>query len=293
MRNRTTLRLGARTRSRTQSSKPPDTPEHWWRRHARLLWLGAGLPVIGAVLTAVALKVLGLSGDSGPDPAGAPSGSASSAPFAVTARLEDEAGCTALPRRVSSPGDRAELVAGGDVNAVIRRNQGARAGELNVGITLEGGPGSLTITSIDIRPTSPRPAAPLSGTLLCEPGAGGESKIRLFADMDAAEPVFRTGKDSTQRYFRDKVITLGPREQVNLSATFLAGHGSREFGLLIRYVRNGKEATLPVPAPRGGRYAVTGYAARYGAVYAGSPDGGYRLLDDPRPCPWVPESQGC
>ncbi|WP_193482665.1 hypothetical protein [Streptomyces violaceus] len=252
--------------------------------------------MIGAVLTAIALKVLGLSGDSEPSPAstgaGASSGSPSAAPFAVTARQENEAGCTALPRRVSAPQDRAELVSGGDVNAVVRRNQGARVGELNVGLTLEGGSRSLTVTSIDIEPKSSRAAEPLAGTLLCEPNAGGEPKIQLFADLDSAEPVFLAGKNSTQRYFKDRVITLNPGEQVNLSATFLAEDGSRDFGLFIRYVRNGKEGTVPVPAPRGGRYAVTGFAPRYGAVYAGS-DGGYRRLEDPRPCPWLPAAQGC
>ncbi|GAA4310726.1 hypothetical protein GCM10023086_30590 [Streptomyces venetus] len=262
-----------------------------------MLWLGAGIPVIGAVLTALALQSLGLNGESEPSPAssgaGAPSGSPSDAPFAVTARQESEAGCTALPRRVSSPRDRAELVAGGDAQAVIRRHQGARAGELTVGLTIEGGSRSLTITSIDIEPTSPRAAAPLAGTLLCEPNAGGEPKIQLFADMDTPEPVFRTGKNSTTRYFKGKVITLDPGEQVNLSATFLAERGSRTFGLSVRYVRNGKDGTLPVPAPRGGRYAVTGYAARYGAVYAGSPGGVYRQVEDPRPCAWQPEAQGC
>ncbi|WP_454326216.1 hypothetical protein [Streptomyces glaucescens] len=255
------------------------------------------MPVIGAVLTALALKVLGLSGESEPSPAstgaGAASGSPSAAPFAVTARQENEAGCTALPQELASPNDRAELVAGGDAEAVVRRNQGARVGALHVGLTLEGGSGSLTVTSIDIEPTSPRAAAPLDGTLLCEPSGGGESKIQLFADMDSPEPVFRTGKHSTQRYFRDKVITLAPGEQVNLSATFLAERGSREFGLLIRYVRDGKEGSVRVPAPRGGRYAVTGFAPRYGAVYSGSSGGVYRRLEDPRPCPWLPAAQAC
>ncbi|GHH25208.1 hypothetical protein [Streptomyces lanatus] len=262
-----------------------------------MLWLGAGIPVIGAVLTAVALQLLGLAGESEPNPAsdkaGVSSGSPSAAPFVVTARQENEAGCTALPRQVSSPEDRAELVTGGDVSAVIRRNQGARVGELNIGLTLEGGPASLTITSIEIDPKSPRAAEPLAGTLVCEPGAGGEDKIQLFADLDSLEPAFRTGRHTTQKYFKDKVITLDPGEQVNLSATFLAEKGSREFGLLIRYVRNGEDGTVPVPAPRGGRYAVTGFAERYGAVYEGSAGGVYRRLDDPRPCPWLPASRGC
>ncbi|MFF7311790.1 hypothetical protein [Streptomyces sp. NPDC008137] len=262
-----------------------------------MLWLGAGVPVIGAVLTAIALKSLGLSGESEPSPAAtgadASSGNPSVAPFVVTARQENEAGCTALARRVSSPEDRAELVSGGDVNAVLRRNQGVRVGELNVGLTLEGGSNSLTITSIDIKPKAPRAAEPLSGTLLCEPNAGGEPKIELFADMDRPEPVFLAGRKSTRPYFKESVITLKPGEQVNLSATFLARNGSRAFGLFIRYVRNGKEGSLPVPAPRGGRYAVTGFAPRYGAVYAGSPGGVYRQAEDPRPCPWLPAAQGC
>ncbi|MET9760434.1 hypothetical protein ABZ016_15450 [Streptomyces sp. NPDC006372] len=262
-----------------------------------MLWLGAGIPVIGAVLTALVLQSLGLSGESEPSPAPGGAGASprgpAAAPFLVTARQESEAGCTALPRRVSSPRDRAELVAGGDAQAVIRRNQGARADELTVGLTIEGGASSLTITSIDIEPKSPRAAAPLAGTLVCEPNAGGEPKIQLFADMDTPAPVFRTGKNSTKRYFKEKVITLEPGEQVNLSATFQAERGYRAFGLSVRYVRDGKDGTVPVPAPRGGRYAVTGYAARYGAVYAGSPGGVYRQVEDPRPCPWHPETQGC
>ncbi|MGW4232253.1 hypothetical protein ACWEF9_23695 [Streptomyces sp. NPDC004980] len=261
-----------------------------------MLWLGAGIPVVGAVLTAAALQLLGLSGEPEPSPAsgaGTPSGSPSAAPFAVTARQENEAGCTALPRQVSSPKDRVELVTGGDVNAVIRRNQGARVGELNVGLTLEGGANSLTITSIEIKPKTPRPAEPLAGTLVCEPSAGGEPKIQLFADMDSPEPAFLEGKNSTRRYFKEKVLTLTPGEQVNLSMTFLSEKGSREFGLLIRYVQNGKDGTASVPAPRGGRYAVTGFSTRYGAVYEGSAGGVYRRLEDPRPCPWIPESQGC
>ncbi|MEO3974932.1 hypothetical protein [Streptomyces sp. CAU 1734] len=282
-------------RGRTRRQPARDTAEPWWKRHGRLLWLGAGIPLIGAVLAAIALELLSLSGEPEPGPgAGGAGGPAvPAAPFAVTARQENEAGCTALPLRVSAPRDRAELVAGGDVDAVIRRNDGARVGELIVGLTLEGGPTPLTITSVDIHPASPRPAPPLAGTLLCEPSAGGEPKIQLFADMDSAVPVFLTGKSSAQKYFREKVITLEPGEQVNLSATFLAAKGSRAFGLSIRYVRSGKEGTVPVPAPRAGRYAVTGYAARYGAVYAGSPGGVYRLAEDPRPCPWLPSAAGC
>ncbi|MFI1735802.1 hypothetical protein ACH40E_42770 [Streptomyces acidicola] len=182
---------------------------------------------------------------------------------------------------------------GGDVNAVIRRNQGARVGELNVGLTLEGGASSLTVTSIEIKPKSPRAVEPLAGTLVCEPNAGGESKIQLFADMDSPEPVFLQGKNSTQKYFKEKVVTLKRGEQVNLSATFFSEKGSREFGLLIHYVQNGKEGAVPVPAPRGERYAVTGFSARYGAVYEGSTGGAYRRLEDPRPCQWLPASQGC
>ncbi|WP_052865228.1 hypothetical protein [Streptomyces niger] len=256
-----------------------------------MLWLGVGIPVIGSVLTALALNLLGLGSEPEPAPSGTgePTGRPSTAPFTVTARQESEAGCTALPRRLSSPADRAELVSGGDVGGVIKRNRGARVGELNVDFTLEGGARSLTIASIDIEPKKLRPSPPLSGTLLCEPNAGGEPKIHLFADMDSPKPVFRTGKDdSTQRYFRDKVITLQPGEQVNLSAKFRAETGSREFGLVIRYVQNGKEAAVPVPAPQGGRYAVTSYAAEYGAAYEGSVGGVFRLLANPRRCRWTP-----
>ncbi|MFB7998995.1 hypothetical protein ACFC4G_40015 [Streptomyces sp. NPDC056002] len=253
-----------------------------------MLWLALVVPLIGSVLTALALNGLGLGGDSEPAPSAtqedAPSGAPSTAPFTVTARQENEAGCTALPRLLSSPEDRADIVTGGDVNAIVRRNQGARAVGLLVGLTLERGASSLTITSIDIKPKSPRLAPPLSGTLLCEPGAGGESKIQLFADMDNPEPAFVTGQDSKQRYFRDKVITLKPGEQVNLSANFTAEKGSREFDLFIRYVQNGKEATMSVPGPKGGRYAVTGCSAKYRAVYTGSPGGVFRRVDDPRLC---------
>ncbi|WP_432250249.1 hypothetical protein ACRAR1_26150 [Streptomyces sanyensis] len=295
MRNRTTLR--GRRRPRTQRPTPPEAPEPWWKRHARTLWLGAGIPVIGAVVTAIALQLLGLGGESGPSPVPAPSGTASgrpsTAPFVVTARQEDDAGCTALPRRVSSPEDRADLVSGGDAGAVVRRNQGARVGELRVGLTLEGGASSLTVTSIGIRPTSPRAVEPLAGTLVCEPDGGGEAKIQLYADMDSPAPVFLQGRDSAQEYFRGNVVTLDPGEQVNLSATFSSEQGSREFELLIHYVQNGKEGTVPVPAPRGGRYAVTGFATRYGAVYEGSDGGVYRRLDDSRPCRWAPGSPGC
>ncbi|MFJ8637344.1 hypothetical protein [Streptomyces sp. NPDC093568] len=249
------------------------------------------------MLTALALDVLGLSGESAPSPsptgAGAASGTASSGPFEVTAWMENEAGCTALPQRLSSPKDRAELVSGGDVEAVVRRHSGARVGDLVVGFTLEGGARSLTITSIDIEPASPRADPSFSGTLLCEPGAGGEPKIQMFADLDRPNPVLVTGMASARPYFREKVITLQPGEQVNLSATFRAENGSRAFKLLIRYVQNGKEATLPVPSPRGSRYAVTGFATRYGAVYEGSPGGVYRRVEGARPCRWSPTSQGC
>ncbi|MDQ8705088.1 hypothetical protein RCO28_21700 [Streptomyces sp. LHD-70] len=292
--------MRAKSRSRTSPAPPQDTPEPWWKRHGRVLWLGAGIPVIAAVLTAVVLQLVGLSGESesadesgtGPGAgSGDPSQSASSAPFAVTARSENEAGCTALPRQVSAPEDRAELVAGGDVDAVIRRNDGARTGELKIGLTLEGGPASLTVTSIEIEPKTPRAAAPFDGTLLCEEGAGGEPKIQLFADLDSPEPAFVTGEDSTRTYFEDKVVTLAPGEQVNLSATFKAEKGSRAFGLVVHYVQNGKEHTRKVPAPQGGRYAVTGFAERYGAVYQGSGDG-YRRVEDPRPCPVRPRRTG-
>ncbi|MCQ6554958.1 hypothetical protein NPS70_17410 [Streptomyces sp. C10-9-1] len=294
MRNRTTLRG---LRHRTRRPAPPEVPEPWWKRHARVLWLGAGIPVIGAVATAIALQLLGLGGETEPSPASAPgaasSGGTPTAPFVVTARQENDAGCTALPHRVSSPQDRADLVSGGDADAVVRRNRGARVGELRVGLTLEGGASSLTVTSIGIRPTSPRAVGPLAGTLVCEPDAGGEAKIQLYADMDSPDPVFLTGRGSAREYFRENVVTLGPGEQVNLSATFSSEKGSREFELLVRYVRNGKEGAVPVPAPRGGRYAVTGFATRYGDVYEGSDGGVYRRLDGSRPCRWAPRSPGC
>jgi hypothetical protein len=253
------------------------------------------------VLTALALELLGLGGDAGPSASPSPSptgsgaggGGASATPFLVTARQENEAGCTALPDRLSTPRDRAEIVAGGDVAGVVRRHHGARAHELVVGLTLEGGPSPLTVTSIDIEPASPRAAAPLTGTLLCEAGAGGEPKIELFADMDAPKPLLLGAEDSSRGYFRHNAITLQPGEQVNLSATFRAEKGSREFELVVRYVRGGKEGARKVPAPKGGRYAVTGYSERYGAVYEGSPDAGYHLVADPRPCRWMPGSQGC
>ncbi|MET8685231.1 hypothetical protein ABZV77_13530 [Streptomyces sp. NPDC004732] len=294
MRNRTTLRTRTARTARTARTTRPESAEPWWKRHGRGLWIGVGLPVVGAVLTAVALQLVGLGGESEPSAASGDS-DGDAAPFTVTARQENEEGCTALPDKVSAPQDRAELVSGGDVNAVIRRNDGARAGELTVGITFEGGARSLTITSIDIRPKSPKPQMPLSGTLLCEPGAGGEPKIQLYADMDDPEPVFRTGENATQRYFKDKVITLRPGEQVNLSAIFRAEESSRAFGLMIRYVQDGKQHTLPARAPSGGRYAVTGYAKRYGVVYRGSADGGYRRVEKPQPCSWLPAAQreGC
>ncbi|WP_405927824.1 hypothetical protein OH733_34000 [Streptomyces griseus] len=78
------------------------------------------------------------------------------------------------------------------------------------------------------------------------------------------------------------------RAPQDLSATFVAAKGSREFQLVVRYVRHGKRGAVPVPAPSGSRYAVTGYAAEYGAVYSGSPSGGFRREDDSRPCRWSP-----
>ncbi|MFE2018734.1 hypothetical protein ACFW9O_11935 [Streptomyces sp. NPDC059499] len=244
------------------------------------------------MLTALALNGLGLGGE--PEPAapaatGSPSASPPSAPFTVSARQDgDDGGCTALKDRISSPQDRAEIVTGGDVAAVVRRHRGARAGELTTELTIEGGRQPLTITSIDIEPEQPRPAPPFAGTLLCEEGAGGEPKIQLYADLDSPRPVFLTGKGSVDRYFDEHVVTLAPGEQVNLSAIFVAAKGSREFRLSVRYVRNGKEGAVPVPVPRGSRYAVTGYAAEYKAVYSGSPNGGFRLEDDSRPCRWSP-----
>lgn len=251
--------------------------------------------MVGAVLTALALNGLGLDGEAEPAASGttgSPSESAPSAPFTVSARQGgDDGGCTALRDGLTSPRDRAELVTGGDVAGVVRRHRGARVGELTTYLTIEGGERPLTITSIDIEPEQPRSAVPFAGTLLCEPGAGGEGKIPLVADLDSARPVFSTEKGSVERYFDENVVTVAPGEQVNLSATFLATKGSREFQLVVRYVRNGKEGEVPVPAPKGGRYAVTGYAERYEAVYTGSRNGGFRLEDDSRPCRWSPAAR--
>ncbi|WUQ32202.1 hypothetical protein OG764_37600 [Streptomyces sp. NBC_00239] len=295
MRNRTTLRVGSRGSRTPQPGTSPGTPEAaaepWWRRHGRLFGLGVGIPVLGAVLTAVALNGLGLEGGSEPPPiaTGSPSPGPPSAPFTVSARQDgDDGNCTALKDRIASSRDLAEIVTGGDVAGVIRRHRGARAGELVTDLTIEGGTQPLTITSIDIEPEQRRPAPPFAGTLLCEAGAGGEEKIQLFADLDSTRPVFLTGRGSADRYFGGHVVTLAPGEQVNLSATFVAAKGAREFRLVVRYVRNGKAGVIPVPAPSGGRYAVTGYAAQYGAVYSGSPKGGFRLEKDSRPCQWSP-----
>lgn len=259
MRNRTTLQAGSRgsrkSRPGTSRGTPETAAEPWWRKHGRLLWLGAGIPVIGAVLTTLALNGLGLGGE--PDPAApaatdSPSASPPSAPFTVSARQDgNDGGCTALEHGISSPRDRAEIVTGGDVAGVVRRHRGARAGELTTELTIEGGTQPLTITSIDIEPEQPLPAPPLAGTLLCEASAGGEAKIQLFADLDSPRPVFLTGKGSPDRYFDKHVVTLAPGEQVNLTATFVAAKGSREFRLVVHYVRHGKGEQSPC-LPRAG-----------------------------------------
>ncbi|MDQ0776535.1 hypothetical protein QF026_005001 [Streptomyces aurantiacus] len=211
-------------------------------------------------------------------------------------RLMNETGCTAFARRLSSPEDRAELSTQSDADAVIKRNNGARASELSVSITLQGGDRALTIESIDIEPRTPRPTAPLDGGLICEPSAGGEPKIKLHADMDAATPVFRMfrseGSGDTP-YFRDNAITLTPHEQVPLHVTFTAQRGYRAFELVIHYTIAGRTEKRVVPAPEGSRWAVTALNKTYGSVYEGTIGGPFELSDEADQCGREPKPVGC
>ncbi|MFS8197272.1 hypothetical protein ACLVWQ_01165 [Streptomyces sp. CWNU-52B] len=206
----------------------------------------------------------------------------------------NEAGCTAFARPLTSPEDRAELSTQSDADAVVKRNNGARAAELNVGITLQGGTRALTVESIDIEPRTARPAPPLDGALICEPSAGGASKIELHADMDAAQPVLRgKGSDGSPPYFRDNAITLAPDEQVPLHVTFTARRGYRAFGLVIRYTIAGRSEKRVVPGPEGGRWAVTALNKTYGTVYEGTVGGPFQLSTEADQCGRAPKPVGC
>ncbi|MFI6541621.1 hypothetical protein ACIBO9_00120 [Streptomyces prunicolor] len=180
-----------------------------------------------------------------------------------------------------------------DAGGVIKRNNGARASELNVSITLQGGDRALTIESIDIKPRTTRPAAPLNGGLICKPSSGGEPKIKLHADLDAVQPTFRSEGSGDTPYFRDNPITLAPHEQVPLHVAFMARRGYREFELVIRYTIEGKIEKRVVPAPEGSRWAVTALNKKYGSVYEGTVGGPFQLSEEADQCGLEPKPVGC
>ena len=247
--------------------------------------------ILAPVLVAIVVGWLSSGADDGPEETPGPSPSGPD--FAVVARLMNQTGCTAFANPLSSPEDRAELSTQSDASAVIQRNNGARASELSVSITLQGSDRALTIESIDIEPKTPRPTAPLDGGLICEPSSGGQSKIKLHADMDAAKPAFRSRDSGATPYFRDNAITLAPHEQVPLHMAFSARRGYRAFELVIHYTMSGRAEKRVVPAPAGSRWAVTALAKTYGSVYEGTVGGPFELSGEADRCGQVPKPVGC
>ncbi|MFM9448427.1 hypothetical protein [Streptomyces acidiscabies] len=247
--------------------------------------------VLAPLLVAVAAGWLS------PDADGSPDGTLSSPPagpdFDVMPRLMDKTGCTAFAHPLSSPEDRAELGTQSDASAVIKRNNGARVSELTVSITLQGSDRALTIESIGIEPKTPRPTAPLSGSLICEPSSGGMPKVELHADMDAAKPAFHSKSSGGTPYFHENAITLAPHEQVPLHVTFTAQRGYREFDLVIHYTIAGKAERRVVPAPEGGRWAVTAPSKKYGSVYEGTLGGPFQLSEEVDQCGPEPTPVAC
>ncbi|MGC5563172.1 hypothetical protein ACPYPG_10035 [Streptomyces sp. FR-108] len=276
---------------------PPMDP-----RERRLLWMKRAVgSAFALVLAPVLVMVVGewLSSDPGdssvgpPGPPG-PSPSKPAGPdFDVLPRLMDEPGCTAFADALTSLEDRAELSTQPDVAAVIKRNNGVRAAELNVSVSLQGGDRALTIESIDIEPRTPRPTAPLNGSLICEPSSGGVPKIELYADMDAVKPTFRGKGPGGTPYFRDNAITLTPHEQVPLHLTFSARRGYRAFELVIHYAIAGTHAKRVVPAPEGSRWAVTALNKTYGSVYDGTLGGPFEFSGEADQCGRAPKPVGC
>ncbi|MGN9816013.1 hypothetical protein ACTMUQ_11780 [Streptomyces sp. SD11] len=273
---------------------PPDDP-----RQRRLLWFkravgSAFALVLAPVLVLVVGEWLSPDADDNSVETPGPTPSTSAGPdFDVLPRLMDEPGCTAFADALTSPEDRAELSTQPDVGAVSRRNNGVRAAELNVGVTLQGGDRALTIESIDIEPRTPRPTAPLNGSLICEPTSGGVPKIELHADMDAVKPTFRSKESGGAPYFRDNAITLTPHEQVPLHVTFSARRGYRAFELVIHYTIAGKHGKRVVPAPEGSRWAVTALNKTYGSVYDGTLGGPFQFSEEADQCGRAPKPVGC
>ncbi|MEV0226123.1 hypothetical protein [Streptomyces sp. NPDC050704] len=250
--------------------------------------------ILAPLLVAVAQGWLSPDAGDSPDETSSSLPSRSAGPdFDVVPRLMNVTGCTAFARALSSPEDRAELATQSDASAVIKRNNGARASELNVSITLQGSDRALTIESIDIEPKTPRPTAPLSGGLICEPSSGGEPKIKLHADMDDAKPAFLGKGSGDTPYFRDNAITLAPHEQVPLHVTFTAQRGYRKFELVIHYTIAGKSEKRVVPAPEGSRWAVTALNKKYGSVYEGTIGGPFQLSEEADQCGQRPKPVGC
>jgi hypothetical protein len=258
--------------------------EHWWA--AAFACAGAllypALNVIGTSAGNGALHAAGHvftspthSGKANPDP-----------PLAVTTVVSySDALAVALDKPISSGIGYAEIVGGlSDISgnsqtwdSFLARNYGAPVSELHADITFTGqARQGVRVTNIQVERVGPV-RAPLSGTYIPIPHAGGQAAYRFSANMDAPNPVL-TRLPSGQT-FPDFNVQLSQGAQVTLAIDFFASRYSSRWILHVTYLIGAHTRYLDIREPNNQPFAVTAPAHSYKVRYVGNypTSSGYHL----------------
>jgi hypothetical protein len=113
----------------------------------------------------------------------------------------------------------------------------------------------------NIRVVNLRRSPPLTGTLWCDPSAGGGPAERMYFDLDQAIPIAQLeGSDdgTIKPYFLDRTITLNQGENIDLNIRASSSKSDITFDLAVDVVYGGNLQTVTV-TDNGRPFEVTGY----------------------------------
>lgn len=215
-----------------------------------------------------------------------PAHKAARTPLGVTTVASyTDADAIALSKPVSTGAGYAEIVGGlTDIagtgttwSSFLGKNYGAPLSKLHTDITLTGQSSrEVRVTNVQIQRVSPM-SAPLSGTYIPIPHAGGKAAYRFSANMDTPNPVLR--RLPSGQTFPDFNVQLSQGEQVTLSIDFLAARYSSKWTLRLTYLVGTHTSYLDIREPNNQPFAVTAPADSYKVTYISDyPSGqGYHL----------------
>lgn len=183
---------------------------------------------------------------------------------------------TVLREPVTDPEDRAVMLAvhaGKQRDAMLARHQMALIDSMDVTVVLTGNRSSLRIVDIEPRVLARMPVSE-GARLIAITGSGETGTVEMAADLDRPVPRFTTDKDTA--YFRKKQIDLKRDERITLSLSFTGKKAYYEFDLLVTVLADDRTEKVVITGPDGGRFRLSGEAARYRAYYRQAPQGGWQ-----------------